>query len=101
MVDLVAKSLVSAEESAGRTRYRLLDTTRAYARQKMFDCEDTGPCAKHHAEFYRQMFEQAAIDFAAQNAADWISAFADQADNARAALDWCYSEPGTCRCART
>ena len=94
VVDLVAKSLVSAEESAGRTRYRLLDTTRAYARQKLFACEDPGPCAKRHAEFYRQLFEQAAIDFAAQNAADWIFAFADQADNARAALDWCYSEVG-------
>ena len=78
----------------GSTRYRLLDMTSAYARKKLIESGELGASSERHAEYYRELFEQAAIDYAARNATDWIFAFADQADNVRAALDWCYSESG-------
>ena len=68
--------------------------TSAYARKKLIESGELGASSERHAEYYRELFEQAAIDYAARNATDWIFAFADQADNVRAALDWCYSESG-------
>jgi predicted ATPase len=49
---------------------------------------------ERHARYYRELFEQAAIEYAAQNATDWIRAFGDQVDNVRTALDWSFSENG-------
>jgi len=94
LADLVSKSLVATEEDAGQVRYRLLDTTRAYARQKLVEEGDLTATSRRHAEYYVRVFEQAAIEYAAQDASDWSSAFSDQVDNVRAALEWCYSEIG-------
>ena len=94
VANLVTKSLISADAGAARTRYRLLDTTTAYARQKLMACNELGGVAQRHAEYYRGLFEQAGLDYRAKNAADWILAFTDQVDNVRAALDWSYSENG-------
>ena len=46
---LVAKSLVSARPEGSSTRYRLLDTTRAYAMQKLADGGEATGIARRHA----------------------------------------------------
>src|SRR5437763_397152 len=59
LADLVAKSLVVADVNGAKPRFRLLDTTRAYAIEKV---EGSGECeriARRHAEYYRNVFERA------------------------------------------
>ena len=46
---LVAKSLVSARPEGASTRYRLLDTTKAYAMQKLVDAGEAPEIARRHA----------------------------------------------------
>lgn len=95
VANLVSKSLISAETKIGRPRYRLLDTTWAYSRQKLKDCNEFAGFARRHAEYYRDLFERASLECVTQNAADWVLAYGEQIDNVRAALNWAFSAEGS------
>ena len=89
---LVAKSLVSARPEGSSTRYRLLDTTRAYAMQKLVDCGEAPGTARRHAGYVQQVLETAMAAEAsgggqAPRAQERASLLAD----ARAALTWVYA----------
>ena len=53
LANLVAKSLVMADIGGSLTRYRLLETTRAYALEKLAESGELDAVARRHAEFYR------------------------------------------------
>jgi predicted ATPase len=91
---LVAKSLVTAEIGDTVTRYRLLDTTRAYALEKLAEAGERDRLARQHAEYYRDMLEQAEGDVEVRPATEWLSDFGWQINNLRAALDWSFSPGG-------
>ena len=55
LMNLVAKSLVSVEINGGSPRYRLLQTTRAYAREKLAESGEFDGVAHHHAEHYPKL----------------------------------------------
>src|SRR5713226_9055716 len=56
LADLVAKSLVVADCGSAETRFRLLDTTRAYAIEKLDESSERGRLARRHAEYCRNLF---------------------------------------------
>jgi predicted ATPase len=91
---LVAKSLIAAEASDAITRYRLLDTTRAYAREKLAASGEVMAVARKHAEYCRDLLERAGVEAVTQNPADWLVVYGSQIDNVRAALDWAFSGEG-------
>jgi predicted ATPase/DNA-binding winged helix-turn-helix (wHTH) protein len=90
---LAAKSLVAAEVS-GVARYRLLDTTRAYAFEKLSDSGGREGIARRHATYYRDLFERAEAEWKVRPTAEWIGEYGWQIDNLRAALDWAFSPDG-------
>jgi len=90
---LVTKSLVVAEIDH-RTQFRLLDTTRAYALEKLDASGEPDRLARSHAEYYRGLFEQAEIEWEAKSSADWLTEYGRHIDNLRAALDWAFSANG-------
>jgi predicted ATPase len=53
LASLVAKSLVTTEGDSAVARYRLLDTTRAYATEKLDESGERESLARRHAEYYR------------------------------------------------
>jgi len=77
---LVEKSLVSMDAGAGEARYRLLDTTRAYALAKLDEANERQSIARRHAEYFRTLLES---DHGAEHLA-----------NVRAALEWSFSIEG-------
>ena len=91
---LVAKSLVVATFGDGRKPYRLLDTTRAYALEKLDESNERTPARRRHAAYYRAFFEQVRIALDARPAADWVAEYGRAIDNLRAALDWAFSVEG-------
>jgi predicted ATPase/DNA-binding winged helix-turn-helix (wHTH) protein len=93
LLNLVSKSLVSAEEGAV-VRYRLLDTTRAYGLQKLTESGELETVARRHAEYYRDLFERAETESQVRPAAEWLSDYGRRIDNLRAALDWAFSPSG-------
>src|SRR5271169_4900633 len=69
---LVAKSLVLTESDDRTERYRMLDTTRAYALEKLASGGELDPVARHHAEFYRDLFERAEAEWETRPTAEWL-----------------------------
>ena len=94
IAELIDKSLVVVEQTASEPRLRLLDTTRAYALQKLADAGECEPLAHRHAEYYRNLFEHAEGEAAARPADEWLADYAREIDNLRAALDWAFSPGG-------
>ena len=90
----MAKSLVVAEVSDTKPRFRLLDTTRAYAIEKLDESGEREAVARRHAEYYRNLFERAEGEAAARPADEWLADYAREIDNLRAALDWAFSPGG-------
>jgi predicted ATPase/DNA-binding winged helix-turn-helix (wHTH) protein len=91
---LFAKSLVVAEVAASVPRYRLLDTTRAYAIEKLAEGGEREWLARRHAEYYRDLFERAEAELETRPVAEWLASYRWQIDNLRAALDWAFSPDG-------
>ncbi len=94
IANLAAKSLVSADVSGRIARYRLLDTTAAYARQKLNQVGDFGRAALQHADYFRELFDRAEMGSINQSATEWRTIYAGHLDNVRAALDWAFSQNG-------
>jgi predicted ATPase/DNA-binding winged helix-turn-helix (wHTH) protein len=94
LADLVAKSLVAVDVSGAKPRFGLLDTTRAYALEKLGTSGEREPIARRHAEHYRQLFACAEAEAPARATGDWLADYAQEIDNLRAALDWTFSPGG-------
>jgi predicted ATPase/DNA-binding winged helix-turn-helix (wHTH) protein len=94
LTDLVAKSLVVADVSGTRPRFRLLDTTRAYAIEQVAGSGESEPIARAHAMYYRRLFERAEGEAAVRRADEWLADYAREIDNLRVALDWAFSPGG-------
>ncbi|SOE87843.1 Predicted ATPase [Burkholderia sp. YR290] len=91
LANLVDKSLVFADINSGITRYRLLDTTVAYARKHLLDLGEIDELARRHAIYYLQLLQE--TEEADQKLLDDIQrgARGNVADNVRAALDWTFT----------
>ena len=94
VADLVDKSLLVAELDGDRVLYRLLDTTRAYARDKLAAAGETQDCARRHAQHCLQTFQAARREVDSSNPADWLARYAPWVGEVRAALDWAFATPG-------
>ncbi|HEX3522342.1 MAG TPA: winged helix-turn-helix domain-containing protein, partial [Stellaceae bacterium] len=94
LLGLVAKSLVSAEVSDAIAGYRLLDTTRAYAFEKLGESSETAVVARRHAAYYRDLSERAETELKTCPSSEWLSEYGRHIDNVRVALDWAFSPGG-------
>ena len=94
LADLVAKSLVVADVSGANPRFRLLDTTRAYAIERLDESGERERIARCHAAYYRTLFERIEGEAAARPTSEWLADYAGEIDNLRAALDWTFSPGG-------
>jgi predicted ATPase/DNA-binding winged helix-turn-helix (wHTH) protein len=59
IVNLVAKSLVIAEVGGPVARYRMLETTRQYALEKLIEAGEFERIAHRHAQYFCNLFERA------------------------------------------
>jgi predicted ATPase/DNA-binding winged helix-turn-helix (wHTH) protein len=92
--NLVAKSLIVVEMGGETTRYRLLETTRAYALEKLAECGESDLAARRHAEFYRDLFAPSEPAAELKPTIQRINLYVREIDNVRTALDWAFSPGG-------
>jgi predicted ATPase/DNA-binding winged helix-turn-helix (wHTH) protein len=92
-IDLVAslaeKSLIEVRIDAPEASYRLLDTTRAYALEKLLDSGELDEIANRHANY--------SIDQLEADCTGWKNTqrYKDYLGNIRAALDWSFGGRGS------
>ena len=91
---LVSKSLVTLDGSETALRWRLLETVRAYALDKLAGTSEHGQIVRRHAEFYLALFAPFAIESRQQAAIDELDRYRREIDNLRAALNWAFSPEG-------
>lgn len=91
---LVVKSLVAADFQAGDDHYRLLDTTRAYALEKLRRAGEHWEAARRHAEYFGEALIQAEAERNSLPQADWQRRYGRHLGNVRAALEWAFSADG-------
>src|SRR5882724_1937050 len=94
VADLVGKSLLSTDVGGASLHYRLLETTRAYAREKLIESVEFDHVARRHAEYYRDLFQHADAELETRPTAEWLSVYRPHIDDLRAALDWAFSRSG-------
>ncbi len=94
LADLVAKSLVVADCSGAEPRFRLFETIRAYAIEKLDASGEREQVARRHAEYYRNLFGRAEGEVAVRPTGEWLADYAREIDNLRSALDWAFSPGG-------
>ena len=93
LASLVDKSLVVADFAQAEPRYRLLETIRAYAGEKLLDSGDTALPARH-AGYFAQFFAQAEAAWPRAVTAAWLQIYGEDTDNLRAALTWAFGPTG-------
>src|SRR5579859_416601 len=90
---LIDQSLVTLERREP-VRYRLLETLRLYATDKLRQAGETDAVAELHARHFIEVFDEAERSWEETPDPDWIAHYQPELDNLRSALDWALAAPG-------
>jgi hypothetical protein len=87
--DLAAKSMVDLDTGpADSTRYRLLETLRQFALERLDDARQAEEYRRRHAAYYAEFAEQAGPGLQGPDEVAWAARFDAELDNLRAAVAW-------------
>ncbi len=86
---LLDKSLLFCDAGDDGIRYRLLQTVREYAAERLQDAGETDAIRERHARFFLALAERAAPSIMFAGDADWLARLDDEWANLREAHDWC------------
>jgi predicted ATPase/class 3 adenylate cyclase len=90
---LVARSLVVAEEQDGVARYRLLESIRLYAQERLTEAGEVAAVRQRHLEWFHALVLRAEPELIGADQALWFDRLAREYDNVRAAMEWCATQP--------
>jgi len=93
VTNLAAKSLIVVEIADADAQYRLLETTRVYALEKLADSGELDQVARRHAQHYQVVFERAEAEWD-RPTLEWLAVYGRHIDNVRTALEWAFSPSG-------
>ena len=92
LTELVGKSLVMQEEGPDQTsRYRLLETMRAYTGQQLAAVGEPDRLRHRHAEHYAAFAERAGLEVTGPAQLEWQPRIRAERDNLQAAVTWALS----------
>ena len=93
LTQLVNKSLVIMVEhtQSGETRYRMLETIRQYAREKLLKAGDSEIIRDRHLVYFVKLSEQAEYGLYRTDQLFWFNKLEDELDNIRMAMEWATS----------
>jgi predicted ATPase/class 3 adenylate cyclase len=86
---LVNKSLVVVQDSqSGETRYRMLETIRQYAREKLLEVGGGEIIRDRHLAYFVKLAVQAEPELHYSNQVFWLNRLDEEIDNFRMAIEW-------------
>jgi predicted ATPase/DNA-binding CsgD family transcriptional regulator len=92
VLDLVAaladRSLLQVSEHDGRARYRLLETIRLFARERLAELDDLARVRDRHLDHFVGLAKGAQVGLAGPDVAGWVARLADDLADLRAAMAW-------------
>ena len=91
---LVTKSLLLAELAGSEQRYRLLESSRQYAREKLISRGEQRELARRHALFYVELAERLRCEWETIPEREWLRQANIELENWRTALEWTLAQRG-------
>ena len=90
LTQLVNKSLVVVMEGSqsGETRYRMLETIRQYAREKLLEAGGGEIIRDRHLAYFVKLAVQAEPELHYSNQVFWLNKLDEEIDNFRMAIEW-------------
>jgi predicted ATPase/class 3 adenylate cyclase len=85
---LVARSMLVGDDIGTTTRYRMLETIRQYARERLDATGQSDRIRRRHAEYYTGLAEQVAAGLKGRDEQRWAATTDLELHNFAAALDW-------------
>ncbi|WAM19004.1 protein kinase domain-containing protein [Rhodococcus sp. JS3073] len=92
VASLVDKSVLIREEHGTAVRFRLLETLRAYGREKAQENGDYHALRRRHRDWFRQLARRAEDEFISPRQLEWIARFDSEQPNLRDAMDFCLAD---------
>jgi predicted ATPase len=92
--NLFVKSLLTADIDGEIVLYRMLDTTRAFAAERLAESGELEIISHRHATYVCDDLRDAEGHWEALDAASWIGRYGHLIDDVRGALDWAMSMAG-------
>ncbi len=89
---LIEKSLILTGEQDGEIRYRLLETVRQYAREKLEESDEAEQARGRHAGHYLALAEEAGPELKGRRQVVWLTRLEREHANLRAAMRWLLQE---------
>jgi predicted ATPase/transcriptional regulator with XRE-family HTH domain len=86
LAHLVARSLVVMEAQEGAGRYRMLETVRQYAADRLAESAEAATLARRHAGHFLELAEQAEPSLMGPSRSQWMACLNVEQDNLRTAL---------------
>jgi predicted ATPase len=93
LANLVEKSLVAAEPRDADVEFRFLDTTRAYAYEKLIAADELDAVRGRHANHFLNVARQAEERIERLQRDEWLGCYGAKIDDIRDALNWALSGP--------
>jgi predicted ATPase/DNA-binding CsgD family transcriptional regulator/Tfp pilus assembly protein PilF len=93
LAGLVDKSLVLAEARGAAVRYRLLETLRQYAEERLQEAGEAAAARSRHRDWYLALAEAAAPELVGRHQVAWLDRLEAGHDDLRAALAWSRTDP--------
>jgi predicted ATPase/class 3 adenylate cyclase len=88
LTQLLNKSLILAERKQGqKTRYRMLETIRQYARDRLAESGEAERTSEHHLAYFLQLAERAEPELRGAKSIIWLERLEAEHANLRAALE--------------
>jgi predicted ATPase/class 3 adenylate cyclase len=87
LTNLIEKSLVISD--ADGSRYRLLETVRQYAQERLNETNERDPTCERYLQFYLTLAEQARPELVGPNQGAWLKRLDLERENFLAANAWC------------
>jgi predicted ATPase/DNA-binding SARP family transcriptional activator len=89
LVALVNRSIVTPRETAGHTRYSMLEPVRARAQQRLRERDLLAEARRRHATYFASLTSTACAGLRTSQAAHWLDTLDLELANLRAAFRWC------------
>lgn len=94
LASLAAKSLVVTDTSGNVIQYRLLSTTRIYAKEKLEGSGEARQLARRHAQHFQAFLDRSRMKKTEIPRSEWMAIYGTCQDDVRAGLDWAFSPGG-------
>jgi predicted ATPase/DNA-binding winged helix-turn-helix (wHTH) protein len=94
LASLVAKCLCSTDLGGNSVRYRLLNTTRAFASEQLRKNNERSEMSLRHAKHFCQALEGSLDSWEKMTRKEWLTQYGSVIDDVRAALEWAFSPGG-------